>query len=124
MQITPLRTVVYITWKELFDESPTESEVLDVVRTLNRQNTVAFLARVMALLFLDGALKDRSETIELQRFLIVNFFDDEVLDRAKKRMGTEQLDFRVAFHPQQVLMMMKWVIVHSLPSGGTEPDTD
>lgn len=124
MQIKRPYTAVYITWEELFDERPSETEILDVIRAFNRQSCIAFLARLMALVFLDRAFRDRSETIKLQSFLIVNFWNDEILDRAKQRMGTAQLDCRIAFHPQQVLMMLKWVIVHSLPEGGIQPDTD
>jgi hypothetical protein len=124
MQIDPPRTVVYITWKELFDEKPTESSVLEFVRTLSKESTVAFLARIMGLLFLDRALAKSEETIKLQSLLINNLFDDEIFDRAKRRLGAERLDFRIAFHPQQILLMMKWVLLHGLSSGGMQPDTD
>lgn len=124
MQIERPRTVVYITWKELFDERPSQSSLIEFVRTLNRENTLALLARIMSLLFLDRALARSDETIKLQSFLISNFFDAEVFDRAKERLGVERLDFRVAFHPQQVLLLMKWVLLNALPSGGTQSDTD
>jgi hypothetical protein len=124
MQINPPPTRVYITWKELFDEKPAESSVLDFVQTLNKQNTVALLALIMSTLFLDRAFASPSETIKLQGFLIAKLFDDRVLDRAKERFGAQRLDHRIAFHPQQILLMMKWAILHSQSSGGMSFDTD
>lgn len=120
--LTP--TAVYITWEELFDVTPKEKEVLDVILQFNRQSAAILLARLEAHLFLDLFIRDQSETVKLQGFLISNFWDDEILDRAKERMGTARLDYRIAFHSQQILTMMKWVILHSLPAGGAEPDTD
>jgi hypothetical protein len=124
VQLNPPPTRVYITWKELFDERPNESSVLDFVQTLNKQNATALLATIMTTLFLDRAFGSSSETIKLQGFLIAKLFDNQIFDRAKERLGKERLDHRIAFHPQQILLMMKWVILHSQPAGGISFDTD
>jgi hypothetical protein len=83
------QTAVYLTWEELFDTLPTETEVRDVIRTFNRQSTVVLLARLAIQLFLDQCRRDTAETIYLQSFLISDFMDDELLDRAKQRMPTD-----------------------------------
>jgi len=118
------RTAVYITWEELFDVRPKEEEILETVRQFNRQSAAILLARLEARLFLDLAIRNESETIRLQSFLVANFWDDELLTRAKERMGTSRLDYRIAFHSQQILTLMRSVVLHSLPTGGTEPDID
>lgn len=108
----------------MVDKVPTETEVRDVIQRLNRQSTVVLLARLATHLFLDQFHGNASETIYLQGFLISTFMDDEVLDRAKQRMPNAQLDFRRAFHLQQILTVLKWTILNALPSGGIEPDKD
>lgn len=118
------QTAVYLTWEELCDTVPTETEVRDVLRTFNRQSTVVLLARLAIHLFLDQSRRNTSETIYLQIFLISNFMDDRILDRAKQRMPTARVDFRRVFHLQQILTVLKWTILDALPSGGIEPDKD
>jgi hypothetical protein len=115
---------VFLTWKELFDQSPTEEEVSEVIHEFNRESTVVLLSRMGIHLFLDRFRANKSETIYLQGFLISNFLDSEVLKRWKERMPTAQIDFRRAFHPQQILTALKLAVLHALPIGGLEPDED
>src|SRR5260370_15603298 len=115
---------VFLTWKELFDQSPTEEEVSEVLRNFNRESTVVLLSRIGIHLFLDKFRADASETIFLQGFLISNFLDLEFFSRWKERMPTARIDFRRAFHPQQILTALKSAVLHTLPIGGLEPDKD
>src|SRR5216683_6260339 len=115
---------VFLTWKELFDQSPTEEEVSEVIRKFNRESTVVLLSRMGIHLFLDKFRADASETIFLQGFLISNFLDREVFNRWKERMPTAKIDFRRAFHPQQILTALKLTVLHAIPIGGLEPDKD
>jgi hypothetical protein len=115
---------VFLTWKELFGQSPTEEEVSEVIRKFNRESAVVLLSRMGIHLFLDRSRDNSSETIFLQGFLISNFLDHEVLSRWKERMPTAQIDFRRAFHPQQILTTLKLAVLHALPIGGLEPDKD
>src|SRR6266404_2220367 len=105
-------------------EFPQKQRSATSFKTLNRQSTVVLLARLAIHIFLDQSRRDTSETIYLQSFLISNFMDDEVLDRAKQRMPNARVDFRRAFHLQQILTRLKWTIQIALPSGGIEPDKD
>jgi hypothetical protein len=118
------RTVVYITWEELFGEVPTENEVRQVVKTFNRQSTVVLLAQLSTHLFLDRFRSNSAETTDLQTFLVNNFWDDEVFGRAKNKMGSARLDFRRAFHSLQILTLLKWTIQDALPIGGVDASTD
>lgn len=115
---------VFVTWNELYGESPTEDDVLSVLRTLNRESTVVLLGRIGTHLFIDQFRDKTAETIRLQRFLALNFLDDEVRDRWKGKMPDERIDFRRPFHSQQVLTVVKWVILYALVDGGLEPDKD
>jgi hypothetical protein len=115
---------VFLTWKELFDRFPSEGEVSEVICTFNRESTVVLLSRLGIHLFLDQFRRNTAETVYLQGFLISNFLDDEVFNRAKERMPQARLDFRRAFHSQQVLTLLKSTILHALPVGGLEPDKD
>lgn len=118
------RAAVYLTWEELFGQVPSETEVHRVIQKFNRQSTVVLLARLGIHMFLDQFRRNTAETIYLQSFLVANFWDDDVLSQAKKKFGSARLDFRRAFHLQQILTLLKWTVLHALPSGGIEPDTD
>jgi hypothetical protein len=115
---------VFLTWKELFDQSPTEEEVSAVIRKFNRESVVVLLSRMGIHLFLDKFRANAAETIFLQGFLISNFLDREVLNRWKERMPTAQIDFRRAFHSQQILTALKLAALQAIPIGGLEPDKD
>src|ERR1700688_1339687 len=118
------QTAVYVTWEELFKETPKHEEIFAVIRELNRQSTVVLLARLAAHLFLDEFRGVPSETIDLQRFLVSNFLDDHILGQAKKVMATERLDYRRPFHTQQILTFLKWAVLYALAVGGSQPDSD
>jgi hypothetical protein len=118
------RFAVFITWDELYGSLPTKEEVCDVLKQFNRQSTILLLARIGIHLFLERFRRKDQETIELQSFLIRNFWNDEVLDQAKKKLGSERLDFRRGFHLQQVLTLLKWAVLYASPTGGIEPDKD
>lgn len=60
----------------------------------------------------------------MQGFLIANFWDDTVLDQAKRKLPSARLDFRRAFHLQQILTLLKWTLLYGAPVGGLEPDVD
>src|ERR1700722_6782745 len=116
--------VVYLTWKDLFGVIPKENEVLEVIQRFNRQSTAVLLSRLGIQLFLDQARRNTEETIYLQSFLVANFWDDDVLNRAKEKFPTDRLSFRRAFHLQQILTLLKWTVIHGRSVGGIEPDKD
>jgi hypothetical protein len=116
------RFAVFLTWKDLFDQIPTEDEVLAVIRTFNRQSTIVLLSRIGVHLFVDQFRQNASETISLQGFLISNFLDLDILNRWKNKMPNAHFDFHRAFHPQQILTMIKLAVLYALPVGGLEPD--
>jgi hypothetical protein len=116
----PYRPAVFITWKELFDELPVHEEIWSFLRTCNRQDTAVLLARMATHLYIDRFRRDSTQTIQTHKYLIANFLDKEVLRRAQERVEGSG-HFRIAFHLQQVLTLLKWTVIHAIPDGGIDP---
>ena len=73
--------ITYPTWEETSGKRPTEKDLLDEIRPLDRLNTVWLLPRVNLLLHLDRFHRDPKKTTELQTYLINLFFDEDLLQR-------------------------------------------
>ncbi|MEE8608768.1 MAG: hypothetical protein V3S55_14270 [Nitrospiraceae bacterium] len=119
-----MKLLLYLTWKELLGKRPTEQEVIQDIQKFDRLHTVLLLSRIGIHLFLDNFHSEAKEANALQRFLVANFFNDEVLAKAKEKYGRDRLDVRRAFHCQQVLTLLKWGILHGASINGLRPDTD
>jgi hypothetical protein len=113
---------VFVTWQELFDVSPVEQEVIDVVSTFNRESTIVLLSRLGTYLFVDQFRRITAETAALQDLLVQDLLDVDVQKRLRARVPGPNFSFRRCFHSQQVLTLLKWVVVHALLVGGEEPD--
>lgn len=118
------RLATYATWEELYGRKPSLDEVIQHLRKLDRLHTVLLLARVNIQLAMARFHDNPKETIALQRFLISNFFDDEIFEKLKEKYGSEKLDHRLAFHTQQILTVAKWALLEQAPTGGIRPDED
>jgi hypothetical protein len=116
--------ITYPTWKETFGVRPTEDQLLDQVRHLDRLHTFWLLARINILLALDRLHRDRKETIGLQTYLVNTFIDEELFESLKKKFGLESLVDRQPFHSLQILTLMKRVILEGAREGGIRPDVD
>jgi len=116
--------VTFPTWKETFGERPSEDEIVTELSKLNRLHTVWLLARLNIHLGIDRFHANSSETIKLQRVLITDYMDDEVLAKLKEKYGRERLDERFAFHSQQVLLVLKMAFQKADRDGGVRPDDD
>lgn len=113
-----------MTWEDLFGILPTKDEVVRQLRTLNRLHTVILLCRINTHLFLDSSRTNPRETVELQRFLGGSFLDEEVVQKANRKFGGDRLDFRRAFHFQQILTTLKWALLEGSATQGIRPDAD
>src|SRR5689334_15077970 len=114
------RPAVFLTWKELFDVLPQHEEIWAFLRTCNRQHTTVLLCRMATFLYFDRLRQNSQQTIQTQKYLIGNFLDKEVLKRARARIQGS-VEYRVAFHLQQVLTLLKWTLLYSSPAGGIDP---
>jgi hypothetical protein len=109
-----------ILYKDIFDRSPDLSELLSVIRDLDRVQASMLLCQISAEVRL--AKRDKEAIGKTQRDLAGVFFDDQTIDLLKQRFGTIHSADRVLFHPPQILSVLRLVIQHSV--GGREPSTD
>ena len=116
--------ITYPTWKETFGVRPTEDQLLDQIRHLDRLHTFWLLARINILLALDRLHRDPKETIGLQTYLVNTFIDEDLFESLKKKFGPESLADRQPFHSLQILTLMKRVILEGAREGGIRPDVD
>jgi len=118
------RLVTYPTWKELFGKHPTEADLIDQIRPLDRLHSVWLLARINILLALDRFHSDEKRTVQLQRYLVNLLIGEELFQDLKRRFGSERLEERQPFHSLQVLTLMKMIVLEGAKSGGLRPDID
>ena len=116
--------ITYPTWKETFGTRPTEDQLLDEIRPLDRLHTFWLLARINILLAVDRIQRDPKETIGLQTYLVNTFIDEKLFDSLKKKFGRESIVDRQPFHSLQILTLMKKVILYGAREGGIRPDVD
>jgi hypothetical protein len=108
----------------MFGKHPTEAEVIDLIRPLDRLHSVWLLARINLLLALDRFHSREKWTAQLQTFLVNLHIDDELFQHLKRRFGPEQLAKRQPFHSLQVLTLMKMITREGTKNGGLRPDLD
>jgi hypothetical protein len=116
--------VRYPTWKEIFGARPTEAELLNEIRELDRVHTISLLAQINLLLALDRFHANEQSTIELQTFLVNLLIDEDLFTLLKTKFGNEKLAYLRPFHSLQVLTLMKRVVLNSPDIGGLQPGTD
>lgn len=113
-----------LTWEELYDVVPTESEILAGLSTVDRMGLLSLLSRICAHLFVDNIHRATDLTIGLQEFLACNLFSDELIARAQERFGTQRLDELRPFHLQQTLTLFQMGVLAAAKEGGLHPDKD
>jgi hypothetical protein len=116
--------VTYPTWKEMFGTHPTEAELIEQIRPLDRLHSVWLLARINTLLALDRFYSHEKRTVQLQTYLVNLLIDDELFQHLKRKFGAERLEKRQPFHSLQVLTLTKMLILEGAKSGGLRPDID
>src|SRR5947209_121902 len=65
---------------------------------------------------------DIPKAIEVQGFLFANLVEDELFEKAKRRFGQFTMVERPLFHRQQLLAMMKRVLLESSEDGEFDPN--
>jgi len=98
-----------IYYSDLTDHVPSEDEVDAMVSSFAKRPTFFMLAMLNTLLsFYEH---DREEFTYVQGFLFKNLADDELFERAKQRFPHEQMGLRPMFHRQQMLILIKKVLL-------------
>jgi hypothetical protein len=116
--------VTYPTWKEMFGKHPTEAELIEEIRPLDRLHSVWLLARINLLLALGRIHSTENRTVQLQTYLVNLLIGEELFQDLRRRFGPERLENRQPFHSLQVLTLMKMITLEGTKNGGLRPDID
>jgi len=115
---------VSISWRELTAERTTEQDVVNCIEGLKKLSALISLARVNILLAVDRFHNDPQLTVAIQSFLASNFLGQDIIDRLKNKFGSQRLDVRPIFHSQQVLVLSRYVLLHSGDDTGADTENE
>ncbi len=114
----PMKLPIY--YSDLTDHVPAEAEVDELVSSFVKKPTFFMLAMLNT--FLSFYEHEREKFAEVQGFLFANLTDDELFERAKQRFPNEQMGARPLFHRQQMLTLMKKVLLLAGDLGRYDPN--
>jgi hypothetical protein len=102
---TNLTFRTYIGYFELFGERVPLREIKKRLRAFKLSNIVGELARINTLLTI--SFHDDKKLQKVQSLLVANLIDDEILDAIKRKFGSEKMEQRPVFFPQQILTLLR-----------------
>ena len=108
----------YITYSEITGQKPTESEVNVLISSLNKKAAFGQLSMINNFLALFPINSENNKFIEIQMFLTANLFDDELYKKLRIFVENISLFDRPIFHRQQILLLMKKVLLEASENGG------
>jgi hypothetical protein len=108
----------------MFGKHPTEAELIEEIRPLDRLHSVWLLARINILLALGRIHSTEKQTVQLQTYLVNLLIGEELFQDLKRRFGSERLEKRQPFHSLQILTLMKMFAIEGTKNGGLRPDMD
>lgn len=111
--------ILPITYSDLTDRRPTQEEIDEIVVRLNRHATLFMLSMINSLLSFRE--KESEVANDLQGFLFSNLIDDDLFERAKRRFGKDRMEQRPVFHRQQLLTLMRRVLLVASDEGDLDP---
>lgn len=112
-----------ICFSDLMDRDPTEAEMDQLVTTFARTPTFLMLAMLNTFLsFYQHAQDDREAFRFVQGFLFQNLTDEDTFERARQRFPHENMGARPIFHRQQMLVLLKKILVSSDEQGRNNPN--
>jgi hypothetical protein len=109
------RIALPISYSDLMDREPSSEEVELLISRFDRKATFLMLAMLNTLLSFVEMRSERSK--QVQGFLFANLCDEELYERAKQRFGREQVDERPLFHRQQLLTLMRSILLKASDPG-------
>jgi hypothetical protein len=96
-------------YSDLTERVPSEPEVEALVQTLAKKPTFFLLAMLNTLLSFYE--KDRQKFTSVQEFLFTHLIEDELSRKARGKYTRERLSIPPVFHRQQMLLLMKKVLL-------------
>jgi hypothetical protein len=114
-----MRIPVY--FSDLMDRVPSEDEIDALVSSFVR--TPSFLMLAMLNTFLAFYEQDDKQAFTyVQGFLFKNLTDDELFERARQRFPHEEMGSRPMFHRQQMMVLLKKVLLLADETGKYNPN--
>lgn len=112
-----------ICFSDLMDRDPPEAEIDQLVASFARTSTFLMLAMLNTFLsFYQHAQDDREAFTFVQGFLFQNLTDEDTFERARQRFPHENMGARPIFHRQQMLVMLKKILLRSDEQGRNDPN--
>lgn len=111
---------IYITYSELTGEQPTESELTEIISSLRQRPTFLMLCLLNLVLSLFDHGTDR-EVAQSHDDIKDYLLDDYLLNLLKLKFSQGSAVSRPIFHRQQLLVMMKRVLLESPIEDGDDP---
>jgi hypothetical protein len=102
----------YFLYKDVFDRTPTLSQLQSLLCDLDCAEALALLCQVNADLRL--CKREKEPAAKLQQELAGTFLDDETVARFKERFGPVNMADRPIFHTPQILNVARLVVLHSI----------
>lgn len=109
-----------ILYSDLTGNRPTVKEADAILTIFKRKPTFRMLAMINALISFRQREADKANYV--QGFLFSNLIDDELFERAKQRFGRYRMEERPLFHRQQVLTMMRRILLVASDNGDLDPN--
>jgi len=112
-----------ICFSDLMDRDPTEAEMDQLVTTFARSPTFLMLAMLNTFLsFYQHTQDDREAFTFVQGFLFQNLTDEDTFERARRRFPHENMGAHPIFHRQQMLVLLKKILLSSDEQGRNNPN--
>lgn len=105
----------FFSYKEIFDRVPTLKEAEGILAQLDPVETAVLLCQMSADVRLSK--RKREEFGKMQRELAGGLFDDETIERLKKRFARVHCGDRPVFHSAQILNVLRLAIRHCAGPG-------
>jgi len=118
----PIVAMTPVLYSDVADRIPSQDEVNEIVRTFRKRPTFQMLGMLNA--FLSFYEHDIPNATKVQSFLLANFIGDPLFDEAKKRFADKSLVEHPIFHRQQLLNLMKSVLLNSPTDGPKDPNAN
>jgi hypothetical protein len=118
----PIIAMTPVLYSDLADRIPSEDELNEIVRSFRKRPTFQMLSMLNT--FLSFYEHDIRNATKVQSFLFANFIGDPLFDEAKKRLADESLVEHPVFHRQQLLNLMKRVLLDSPADGPKDPNAN
>ena len=119
------KPAAYITYRELFDRTPTKEELGNIIKGMNAYHTVLLTARLSAM-FRHATWSDHPQDAKaLERFqywFAAAFLDVETKQRLELRLGSQNPARRPVFHPLQFLNIMRLALGSADGDENARPD--